>query len=482
MLRSSLPLPNELVHEIITWACTVPDDLDAQRGKFIKIDRVRERAPFDLGRVCRTWRSITLVTAEIWRYIDVPFLDPYLSTPDVKHVLRRVQLKLDRSRATSVHVVISCLDSRYLELYEPVLALLQEHRVRFRNLVVYAAGINGALLAAKLVAGPTPVLNNLQLICQEVPDDDPFYSDQDHHEVQWVFEANLNFLPNAPVVTSCMIANITVNDSTFMRGDYPKLESFEIGYYVLPPVWKFMSAHHGLRHLSIQLASDLEPRPPPEERPVKLHQLHSLRASETCFSLIGHAVQVFDVPALRELTLITSYLEPDGISPELERFFTQVGMHLTRLDMHGFTVYEMEDVTTLSLLSALQSARFERGYIYPAFFATLSSTTASMWPHLEYLTLDTVSIVDDGQGSYEMLGEDVTLSTMNRVVNLARARATPQSAQRGASAGWKRLFLKIDNHDPTIPTISDAHVALVKLITEAAARGDPIPTFQVEDL
>ncbi|KAH7099218.1 hypothetical protein BKA62DRAFT_710326 [Auriculariales sp. MPI-PUGE-AT-0066] len=477
MSRPSFPLPNELVHDIITWACTVPDDLGVQPGKLIEIDRVCERAPFDLGVVCKTWRSIALAATDIWRYISVPELDPDRRPGEDKWVLHQVQLKLGRSGATSVHVVISALDSEYLELYEPIVALLKEHRLRLRTLVVFAVGVDAAVLAGKLVAGPTPVLRTLQLIQHSKGYTDILYPDSDLHDYESYVENINDFLISAPSVTSCMIANMPVNDDTFLRGDYPKLESFEIGYHLLPPLWKFMSAHHRLRHLSIQLNYDLGPNP--KLRPVKLHQLHSLRVLDTGFSLINHAVQVFDVPALRELMLINSYYELDDISPGLDRFFAQVGMHLTRLDMHSFTVYEMEDVTTLSLLSALQSARFEGGHIYPAFFAALSSTTDGMWPQLEYLTLDAVSFIDDGEGSYIMLGEAVWLSMMNRVVNLARVRATPQPLQRGGSAGWKRLFLKIENHDSTL---SDAHVALVKLITEAAAYGYPIPVFQVEDL
>ncbi|KAL5512048.1 hypothetical protein ACEPAH_5267 [Sanghuangporus vaninii] len=109
-------LPPEVLAEIFYWCTPTADDQDS----------CHPHAALTLGRVCKRWRSITLISPQLWTYTKVRVIQSVLEP-----ALSMMALYLERSKSLPVFIDVDFID--LFSYYQPVLGLFEQIVSRARE-------------------------------------------------------------------------------------------------------------------------------------------------------------------------------------------------------------------------------------------------------------------------------------------------------------------------------------------------------------
>ncbi|KAL5528843.1 hypothetical protein ACEPAG_4817 [Sanghuangporus baumii] len=109
-------LPPEVLAEIFYWCTPTADDQDS----------CHPHAALTLGQVCKHWRSITLISPQLWTYTKVRVMQSALEP-----ALKMMGLYLERSKSLPVFIDVDFID--LFSYYQPVLGLFERIVCRARE-------------------------------------------------------------------------------------------------------------------------------------------------------------------------------------------------------------------------------------------------------------------------------------------------------------------------------------------------------------
>ncbi|KAJ7459426.1 hypothetical protein B0H11DRAFT_2059545 [Mycena galericulata] len=156
-------LPSEVLVEIFEW-CEEEEESAQSTSVMSGLARLAQKPLLTVSQVCTRWHGIALGTPTLWDTLQLDEIDLWATPRCAKKAMALLQVALDRSATTPLHISISIIDP--LDGTRP-LQLLAQHSERWKTVSLFCRSFD--LRHWRGVKGKLPLLETLGVEIHDKP-------------------------------------------------------------------------------------------------------------------------------------------------------------------------------------------------------------------------------------------------------------------------------------------------------------------------
>ncbi len=128
-------LPSDILHLIFICLLPSPDSVISATAEASASDLFNTTAPYNISRVCCSWREFALSSASLWSGFYLSFSDP--SDPTLQQAVSFISLHLQRSQNLSLTFAVSLRDVRSATVTRNCKSSICKHQRHWRSVKLW---------------------------------------------------------------------------------------------------------------------------------------------------------------------------------------------------------------------------------------------------------------------------------------------------------------------------------------------------------